>query len=123
MSMETQKEGLGARLAGAAAGAVKKPNVAVFPVLGVITGIGAFVKRWVTTTDHKEIGILYIVTSFSFFVLGGVMALLMRTNLAYPGASIVDNGTCNRLFSTHGTVMIFLFIIPVLVGFSNYFVP
>ncbi len=85
--------------------------------------LGAFVKRWVTTTDHKEIGILYIVTSFSFFVLGGVMALLMRTNLAYPGASIIDNGTYNRLFSTHGTVMIFLFIIPVLVGFSNYFVP
>src|SRR5437773_1899593 len=51
------------------------------------------------------------------------MALLIRTNLAYPGASIVDNGTYNRLFSTHGTVMIFLFIIPVLVGFSNYFVP
>src|SRR5436309_8342475 len=86
-------------------------------------GIGGFLKRWLTTTNHKEIGILYIVTSFSFFVLGGVMALLMRTNLAYPGASIVDNGTYNRLFSTHGTVMIFLFIIPVLVGFSNYFVP
>jgi len=85
--------------------------------------VRAFVKRWVTTTDHKEIGILYIVTSFSFFVLAGVMALLMRTNLAYPGQSIVDNATYNRLFSTHGTVMIFLFIIPVLVGFSNYFVP
>jgi len=85
--------------------------------------LGAFVKRWVTTTDHKEIGILYIVTSFSFFVLAGVMALLMRTNLAFPGQSIVDNGTYNRLFSTHGTAMIFLFIIPVLVGFSNYFVP
>src|SRR2546427_2812495 len=85
--------------------------------------VRAFVRRWVTTTDHKEIGILYIVTSFSFFVLGGVMALLMRTNLAFPGESIVDNATYNRLFSTHGTVMIFLFIIPVLVGFSNYFVP
>jgi len=85
--------------------------------------IRAFVRRWVTTTDHKEIGVLYIVTSFSFFVLAGVMALLMRTNLAYPGQSIIDSGTYNRLFSTHGTVMIFLFIIPVLVGFSNYFVP
>src|SRR3989442_12567919 len=85
--------------------------------------IRAFVRRWVTTTDHKEIGVLYIVTSFSFFVLAGVMALLMRTNLAYAGQSIIDSGTYNRLFSTHGTVMIFLFIIPVLVGFSNYFVP
>src|SRR5436309_9991071 len=85
--------------------------------------VRAFLKRWLTTTNHKEIGILYIVTSFSFFVAGGVMALLMRTNLAFPGASIVDNATYNRLFSTHGTVMIFLFIIPVLTGFSNYFVP
>src|SRR2546425_38036 len=85
--------------------------------------VRAFLKRWLTTTDHKEIGILYIVTSFSFFVLGGVMALVMRTNLAYPGSTIVDLGTYNRLFSTHGTAMIFLFIIPVLTGFSNYFVP
>lgn len=80
-------------------------------------------KRWLTTTNHKEIGILYIVTSFGFFIVGGVLALLMRTNLAYPGQSIVDNGTYNRLFSTHGTTMIFLFIIPVLTGFGNYFVP
>src|SRR5207247_3947459 len=85
--------------------------------------VRAFLKRWLTPTNHKELGILYIVTSFSFFVAGGVMALLMRTNLAFPGASIVDNATSNRLFSTHGTVMIFLFIIPVLTGFSNYFVP
>src|SRR2546428_1534278 len=85
--------------------------------------VRALVRRWVTTTDHKEIGILYIVASSSFFVLGGVRALLRRTTLAFPGESIVDNATYNRLFSTHGTVMIFLFIIPVLVGFSNYFVP
>src|SRR2546428_12509726 len=85
--------------------------------------VRALVRRWVTTTDHKEIGILYIVTSFSFFVLGGVMALLMRTNLAYPGASIVDKGKYNRLISTHRTLMIFLFIIPGLVRVSNYFVP
>ncbi len=79
--------------------------------------------RWLTTTNHKEIGILYIVMSFGFFIVGGVLALLIRTNLAYPGQSIVDNGTYNRLFSTHGTAMIFLFIIPVLTGFGNYFVP
>ena len=52
--------------------------------------LGQTLKRWFTTTDHKEIGILYIVTSFSFFLLGGVMALLMRTNLAFPGAQILD---------------------------------
>jgi len=85
--------------------------------------VRAFLTRWLTTTNHREIGILYIVTSFSFFVAAGVMAVLMRASLAYPGASIVDLGTYNRLFSTHGTLMIFLFIIPVLTGFSNYFVP
>src|SRR2546425_6416902 len=85
--------------------------------------VRAFLKRWLTTTNHKEIGILYIVTSFSFFVLGGVMALLMRPTPPFPGRWFVDNATSNRLFSTHGTVMIFLFIIPVLTGFSNYFVP
>src|SRR2546425_6795333 len=85
--------------------------------------VRAFLTRWLTTTNHREIGILYIVTSFSFFVAAGVMAVLMRTSLAYPCASIVDLGTYNRLFSTHGTLMIFLFIIPVLTGFSNYFVP
>ena len=79
--------------------------------------------RWLTTTNHKDIGILYIVTSFSFFILGGVLALLMRTELYAPGQTIVDNDTYNRLFSTHGTTMIFLFIIPVLTGFSNYFAP
>ncbi len=85
--------------------------------------LGQTLKRWLTTTDHKDIGVLYIVTSFSFFLLGGVMALLMRTNLALPGSGFVDAETYNRLFSTHGTTMIFLFIIPVLVGFGNYFVP
>src|SRR3990172_7696202 len=79
--------------------------------------------RWLTTTNHKDIGILYIVTSFSFFILGGVLALLMRTELYAPGQTIVDNNAYNRLFSTHGTTMIFLFIIPVLTGFSNYFAP
>ena len=85
--------------------------------------LGQGLWRWLATTNHKEIGILYIVTSFAFFALGGVMALLIRTSLAYPGQSIVDNATYNRLFSTHGTTMIFLFIIPVLTGFGNYFVP
>src|SRR3990172_3012274 len=60
--------------------------------------------RWLTTTNHKDIGILYIVTSFSFFILGGVLALLMRTELYAPGQTIVDNNAYNRLFSTHGVL-------------------
>jgi len=78
---------------------------------------------WLTTTDHKRIGILYLLSSFTFFAIGGIMALFMRAELAAAGPTIVDAGTYNRLFSTHGTVMIFLFIIPVQVGLANYFVP
>jgi cytochrome c oxidase subunit 1 len=80
--------------------------------------------EWVTTTDHKRIGILYLVNSFIFFFLAGTMALGIRTELARPGLQIItDASVYNQLFTMHGTVMIFLFIIPVLVGFGNYVVP
>ena len=80
--------------------------------------------EWVTTTDHKKIGILYIVNSFLFFFIGGVLALGIRTELAQPGLQLVANeGIYNQLFTMHGTVMIFLFIIPMLAGFGNYVVP
>jgi cytochrome c oxidase subunit I len=79
---------------------------------------------WLTTTDHKKIGILYLVNSFIFFFIGGIFALLVRTELARPGLQILhDELLYNQLFTMHGTVMIFLFIIPVLVGFGNYVVP
>jgi cytochrome c oxidase subunit I len=79
--------------------------------------------RWLTTTDHKRIGILYLVTTFLFFVLGGVEALLMRLQLARPNSELVAPETYNALFTMHGTTMIFLFIVPVLGGFANYVVP
>src|SRR4029453_14075561 len=80
--------------------------------------------EWVTTTDHKRIGILYIVNSFIFFFLAGTMALGIRTELARPGLQVItDASVYNQLFTMPGTVMIFLFIIPVLVGFGNYVVP
>jgi cytochrome c oxidase subunit I len=80
--------------------------------------------EWLTTTDHKKIGILYLVNSFVFFFIGGIFALLVRTELAQPGLQILhDELLYNELFTMHGTVMIFLFIIPVLVGFGNYVVP
>jgi cytochrome c oxidase subunit 1 len=79
---------------------------------------------WVTTTDHKKIGILYLVNSLIFFFIGGLFALGVRSELAIPGLQLVkDEGLYNQLFTMHGTVMIFLFIIPVLVGFGNYAVP
>jgi cytochrome c oxidase subunit I len=80
--------------------------------------------EWLTTTDHKKIGILYLVNSFVFFFIGGIFALLVRTELARPGLQLLhDELLYNQLFTMHGTVMIFLFIIPVLVGFGNYVVP
>src|SRR5437899_12952078 len=78
---------------------------------------------WLTTTDHKKIGILYLINSFSFFFIGGVFALLMRLELARPGTQFLPPHVYNQLFTEHGTIMIFLFIFPVLNGFGNYFVP
>jgi cytochrome c oxidase subunit I len=78
---------------------------------------------WLTTTDHKRIGILYLINSFSFFVIAGVFALLMRTELARPGTQIFAPRAYEELFTLHGTLMIFLVIFPLLAGFGNYFVP
>ncbi len=81
------------------------------------------VASWVTTVDHKRIGILYIVTSLAFFLLGGLMALLIRTQLITPGAEVVSRDGYNQLFTMHGTTMIFLVVVPVWAGFANYLVP
>src|SRR2546430_6919930 len=83
--------------------------------------VGIF--RWLTTTNHHEIGILYLANSLLFFLIGGVLALLMRTELAYPGRTIVDASTYLELFTMHGTQMIFLVSIPILAGFGNLMVP
>jgi cytochrome c oxidase subunit 1 len=74
-------------------------------------------------TDHKVIGIQYIVTTFFFFIAGGLMAMLMRAELAQPGMQFVDPNTFNGLFSVHASLMIFLFIIPVFAGIANFVVP
>jgi cytochrome c oxidase subunit I len=78
---------------------------------------------WVTTTDHKKIGIMYLVTTFVFFVLGGVEALLMRLQLGQADNTLLSPQTYNALFTMHGTTMIFLFVVPVWAGFGNYLVP
>src|SRR3954449_7156161 len=74
-------------------------------------------------TDHKVIGIQYVVTTFIFFFLGGLMAMLIRAELAQPGTQIVDAATYNSLFSTHAVLMIFVFVIPVFAGIANYVLP
>ncbi len=79
--------------------------------------------EWFTTTDHKKIGILYIVTTFAFFLIGGVEALLMRLQLGEPNNNLITPEHYNELFTLHGTTMIFLFVVPMMAGFANYFLP
>ena len=78
---------------------------------------------WVTTTDHKKIGIMYVVNSFIFFFLGGILALGVRSELAAPGIQFFKEATYNQLFTMHASFMLFLFVIPMLAGFGNYVVP
>ncbi len=78
---------------------------------------------WITTVDHKRIGILYGVTAFVFFLVGGLEALLIRLQLAYPDNAFVSATTYNELFTMHGTTMIFLAVMPLNAAFFNYIVP
>ena len=83
----------------------------------------SWVMDWLTTVDHKKIGIMYIVNSFLFFFAAGILALVVRSELAVPGLQFLDERTYNQAFTMHGTIMIFLFVVPILAGFANYIVP
>jgi heme/copper-type cytochrome/quinol oxidase subunit 1 len=78
---------------------------------------------WLTTTDHKRIGVMYLVATFGFFVLGGTEALLLRLQLGAPDNTLLDPGAYNAIMTMHGTTMVFLFVVPVWAGFANYIVP
>ncbi len=80
-------------------------------------------RSWVMTTDHKRIGIMYLVTTFVFFIMGGVEALMIRLQLGAPENTLLDPQTYNQLFTMHGTTMVFLFVVPIMAGFGNYFIP
>src|SRR5207302_10578402 len=82
----------------------------------------SYVGDWITTTDHKKLGLMYIFTGFFFFLVGGMEALLIRTQLAQPGGKVLDPQTYNQIFTMHGVTMIFLFVMPTLAGFGNYLV-
>ncbi|KAA8960157.1 cbb3-type cytochrome c oxidase subunit I, partial [Mycobacterium sp.] len=84
---------------------------------------GTLVYKLITTTDHKTIGIMYVVTCMSLFFLGGLMALLMRTELAAPGLQFLSNEQYNQLFTMHGTVMLLLYATPIVFGFANLVLP
>ena len=81
------------------------------------------VSSWLTTVDHKRIGLLYIVTSLVFFATGGLLALLMRAQLATPNETFITRDSYNELFTIHGTTMIFLVVVPIFAGFGNFLVP
>jgi cytochrome c oxidase subunit 1 len=78
---------------------------------------------WLVSVDHKRIGILYLVTSGVFFLAGGIMALLIRTQLAQADMGFIERDGYNELFTIHGTTMVFLVVVPILAGFGNYLVP
>ncbi|QBD81205.1 cytochrome c oxidase subunit I [Ktedonosporobacter rubrisoli] len=82
-----------------------------------------YIGEWLTTTDHKLLGIMYVITGIFFFLVGGMEALLIRTQLALPDGKVLSPQTYNEVFTMHGTTMIFLFVIPVMSGFGNYVVP
>ncbi|MFH8368113.1 cytochrome c oxidase subunit I [Streptomyces sp. NPDC018031] len=86
-------------------------------------GRGRVVVDWLTTTDHKKIGHLYLITAFGFFLAGGVLALLIRAELARPGMQIISVEQFDQAFTLHGTIMLLLFATPAFAGFANEIMP
>jgi len=84
---------------------------------------GSQIWKLLTTTDHKQLGLMYIITCFVFFFIGGLMALLIRAELFMPGMQFLSNEQFNQLFTMHGTVMLLLYGTPIVVGFGNYIMP
>jgi cytochrome c oxidase subunit 1 len=103
--------------------AVKPAPVRIHPGAAERRPKGSALIFWFRTTDPKQIGILYLVTSFGFFMAGGVMALLMRAELARPGMQFLSPEQYNQLFTMHGTIMLLLYATPILFGFANYILP
>ena len=84
---------------------------------------GSLLVRWLTTTDHKLIGSAYLITSFAWFLFAGILAELMRTELARPGLQFFSNEQYNQLFTMHGAIMLLLFATPLAFGFANWIMP
>ncbi|GFE17857.1 putative cytochrome c oxidase subunit 1-alpha [Streptomyces glebosus] len=84
---------------------------------------GSVLVDWLTTTDHKKIGHLYLITAFGFFLVGGLLAMVMRAELARPGLQIIDAEQFNQAVTMHGTIMLLLFATPAFAGFANEIMP
>src|SRR4051794_41929082 len=109
------------------AATVEAPTTTLAPVPQVAANRVEAAPRgwtsWVTTTDHKRIGIMYLVLTFGFFILGGIEALLRRLQLSQPDNTLLSPQTYNQLFTIHGTTMVFLFVVPLIASGSTAFLP
>jgi cytochrome c oxidase subunit I len=104
---------------------VTSPRISVAPERTYAPGKkpGAVIWDWMTTVDHKKIGCMYITLGVIYFIVGGIEALLVRTQLATANGKVLTPTQYDQVFTMHATTMIFLFIIPVLAGFANYLIP
>ena len=100
-----------------------RPTVSSHPHPEKANTLGRTLVKWMTSTDPKIIGNLYLITSFIFFLIAGAMAMVIRAELAQPGLQIVSNEQYNQMFTMHGTIMLFLFATPLFVGFANALTP
>ncbi|WP_084264376.1 aa3-type cytochrome oxidase subunit I [Actinomadura macra] len=87
------------------------------------TSKGRLVASWLSSTDHKVIGHLYLITSFVFFLVGGLLAMMIRAELLEPGTQVISNEQFNQMFTIHGTIMLLLFATPLFAGFANAIMP
>src|SRR3954447_8703513 len=101
----------------------ERPEARVESAIPVGKSKGTILVRWMTSTDHKVIGYMYLITSFAFFLVGGVLALVMRAELARPGLQFVSEEQYNQLFTMHGVIMLLFFATPTFVGFGNIIMP
>jgi cytochrome c oxidase subunit I len=99
------------------------PEPVVIPDLRPRAAKGSELLRIFRTTDHKQIGVMYLTTSFAFFMIGGFMALLMRSELGWPGMQFLSPEQYNQLFTMHGTIMMLLYATPNVFGFANFVLP
>src|SRR2546426_7498203 len=102
---------------------VVAPPIAAPEPLIERAGLLTQVHEWVVTVDHKRLGVMYVVAGLAFFLIAGIEASVMRWQLAAAGNTVVSPQVFNRLFTVHGTTMIFLVGIPIVFGFANYLVP
>ncbi len=87
------------------------------------TSKGKIFVKWISTTDHKTIGYLYLITSFIWFLVGGILALILRAELTRPGLQFLSTEQYNQVFTMHGTIMLLMFATPLFVGFANVIMP